>query len=278
MSFSPSLPTVLGTFGLNEMPSSPMEHDDGTKSSVTRRYNGTRAQAYGGKPTIGDTYSDLAGDMLVVGITVEPKGDAGVLTVELETPYATTYEVEWVEIDEELIKNPRYWCAAAGDPSDGVKVLIIQDRAMLQKWEDEQDVSYKLAYQFSVPPSAQATAGIGTATPTSTVSGGPYAGYQVFTLSTNAQDYAKKRIRGEEAYRVWAPVLRETSETLDAPAASKCGVVETPPSDAIDVYPDGYVWQRSAYRVVRTGPYGKYRLQREWQGALVIDTDLYPTS
>jgi hypothetical protein len=277
---APSLPKIIGLFGLTEAPDSPHERQDSTKSTITRIYEGTYAQAQGGQPEIGDTFSDLPGDVIVVGTDLQKQpGYKGRLTIDLETPYTTSYELEWVEIDEALIQNPMFWSTDAGNTTSGSSALTLQDRSMIDMWEREDDPAYKLAYQFKVLQGAASTA-IGTATATSTnVAITGYTGtFNIYTLSTNGQVYAKKRLRGEEAYRIWAPVIRETSETLDAPPATKCGVLENPPSEAGDLIPAGYVWQRSADRSTRTGLYGKYRRQREWQGALFIDTDLYPSS
>ena len=100
--------------------------------------------------------------------------------------------------------------------------------------------------------------------------------FNVYTLSANAQDYAAKRLKGIESYRLWAPVARQTLETYTLPTVNPCGVIEAPPS-AIGA-PDGYVWQRSAQRATKTGRYGKWQQQQEWQGADSIDPDLYPSA
>jgi hypothetical protein len=280
---SPSLPQVLGQFGLTEEPTSPHTHADGTKESVTRTFRGTYAQAQAGEPAIGSTFADLPGEVLVVDTDVAKlAGDIGVLTIVLETPYATTYEIEFVEVDKVLIANPRYWCEADGDPQDGPFVLTIADRSMIEKWEQEDDFMLKGPPSLGGPGYCykvlQGTI-VGT-TPAPIQTGVAITGYtgmfNLYQLSTNAQDYAKKRLRQQEQYRLYAPVVRETSESLDKPDSSSCGLLQQPPDES--GAPDGYVWQKSADRTTRTGPYGKYRRQREWQGAEYIDTDIYGTA
>jgi hypothetical protein len=279
MPATPKVPFWVGSTALVEVPTSPRQKVEATKTSISRCYEGLYAVAQSSVPTIGQTFADLPGTVEVVGTDLEKlPGNIGRLTIDLETPYETTYECEWVEIDKALIQNPRYWNAAAGDMSDGAKSLSMQDRTMIERWEQEDDPTYKLAFQFKVMQDATTTA-IGTAMPTSTnVSIAGYSGmFNIYTLSTNAQDYAKKRLKGEEAYRLYAPVIRQTSESLDPPDTSAAGVIQQPPEEAGEIIPPGYYYLLSAKRVVRTGPYGKYRLQAEWQGAQQIDGDLYPT-
>jgi hypothetical protein len=275
-------PVWQGSLGMGETFDSPEIITDATKQTIIRKWEGPYATVEAAEPTMGQTYSDLPGEVIVVGSGVKKQaGGKGTLTVTFETPYETTDECEWVEVDKPLMANPRYWCAALGDPSDGVKSLNLLDRGMLQQWEQEDDPSFKLAFQFKVMQQSSTTtivAGGNTATAVQTaqtIQG--YAGqFNIYQLGSNAQDYATKRLKGEEIYRIYAPVIRETSESFDPPSATPCGLIENPPDDASDVTPTGYQWQRSAKRVVRTGPYGKYRLQAEWQGADFIDPDIYP--
>jgi hypothetical protein len=302
---SPSLPLVIGSFGLTQTVGTKIR-TDATKETITRIYNGTGDQCLAGTPAMGSTFSDLPGEVIVVGTLLEVTGGGkGTLTIDLETPYETTYECEWVEVDEVLEKNPRYWCAAAGDPADGPYSLTPQDRAMLERWKQEEDAVLRMSFLFKIAQNnTTMLASIGNANPissfpftatqfggqtlvitlgpsvtTPTIASIPYNLYQ---LSANAQDYAVKWLRGTEQYRLYAPVIRETSESFDPPASGPCGVLENPPSEAGDIIPSAseltglpYVWQRSAQRIIRTGPYGKYRMQREWQGADYIDVDLY---
>jgi hypothetical protein len=246
------------------------------------------------QPEIGQTYSDLPGDVVVVGVLCEKlPGNKGRLTIDFETPYETTYEVEWVEVDKALITNPRYWDGStpALTPA-GPMPLTLQDKAQIEKWEQEENPLYKMNFLYKVADDGT-NPGTGTAAPitspltitnpltmTSAVFNSPITiagiSYNLYELSTNAQDYAAKRLHGEEVYRIYAPVVRETSESLDDPDSTSCGLIQSPPDEANA--PSGYTWQKSADRTTRTGPYGKYRRQREWQGAEQIDADIYGTA
>jgi len=285
------LPTWNGYQGLVEQPDSPKKVTDPTKTALTRIYEGPYAVCLASEPAVGQTFSDLPGDVVVVGSSVEkmPGGKAR-LTINFETPYETTFETEWVEIDKPLILNPRYWDGSTADTTPaGPYPLTLSDKAMIEKWEAEDDFILKgpsvlggPGYCFKVLQGT--TVGAGAFTPIRTnqnVSG--YVGsFNIYQLSYNAQDYAAKRLKGEEGFRIWAPVVRQTSETLDPPEATACGLLQGPPPEANaptnEFTGAAYAWQKSAQRVTRTGPYGKYRFQLEWQGADRIDSDLYGTA
>jgi hypothetical protein len=289
---APNFPQVIGLFGLTETPNSPRVHSDLTKSSITRIYEGTFAQAQSGVPTLGQAFSDLPGTVTVADYDLEKMpGDKGRLTVIMETAAETTFETEWVEVDKALILNPRYWDGSTPDLTPaGAKPLTLLDKAMIEKWEAEENYLLKQIFVFKVVYDPTNNTGLGSAVPigadpnsptTTTIAGQSVTSptliagvsYVLYELSANAQDYATKRLKGEESYRLYAPVIRQTSETDTAPTANPCGLIEQPPHAANP--PSGYTWQRSAQRITRTGPYGKYRLQLEWQGAERIDADIY---
>ena len=71
-------------------------------------------------------------------------------------------------------------------------------------------------------------------------------------------------------------MARQTIESFTLPTSTPCGLIEAPPG-AIGA-PSGYTYQRSAQRATKTGRYGKWQQQQEWQGADTIDTDLYPSA
>lgn len=284
-----NLPIWIGAKGLTETPDSPEQIQDAVKTTVNRKYEGPFGVCQAAQPTIGQTFSDLPGDVVVVGSRcIKMPGGKGQLLINLETPYATTFETEWVEVDKALILNPRYWDGSTPDLTPaGSFPLDLTDKSMIENWEQEGNPSLKGQYQFktSVEVTSIGGAPFSVAMPTNTA---PvhYSNYQgffnIYTLSASAQDYAKKRLKGEEIYRVYAPVVRQTSESLSKPVVGSGGVIENPPPDSNppnnDFTSQPYMWQRSAQRVSRTGPYGKYRLQLEWQGADRIDTDIYGQS
>jgi hypothetical protein len=284
MATTAQLPLWVGSQEATETPDSPKIKVDATRFSVTRIYEGPYAVLSGNQPTQGQAFSDMPAACLVVDLSLEKlPGGKGRLTVTAETsgpsqatPFAPLYEIEWVEVDKKLEDAPIY--SDGSDPlvhggDIGAFALTISDRAAVQQWEDEADFKLKAQYMFKVQTDTDSNPLDGyTKSDDSprTING---VQYDVYTLSTNAQNLAKKKLRGQDSYRVWAPVVRETIQAPSLPSTNPCGIIENPP-DAADP-PEGYVWQRSADRGTKTGRYGKWTEQREWQGADAIDTDLY---
>jgi hypothetical protein len=267
-------PVWVGSTAITECPDSPQWGSDANRVWVTRHYEGPIDACVANQPVQGQGWQDIPPLILVTKVSITPKpGGIGHIEVYGETQApanaTATYEIEWVEVDRPLLMNPRY--AVGGD---GAKALTAQDVAMIQKWEEEDNFVLKNAFQYKVPQDNN-NPGTGDAAPTSstTVNG---VIFNIYTLSTNAQDYAGKRLKGIESYRLWAPVARQTIETFDLPTANPCGVIEAPPG-AIGA-PTGYTYQRSAQRATKTGRWGKWQQQQEWQGADTIDTDLYPSA
>jgi hypothetical protein len=283
MATQPQVPVWVGSQAITETPTSPRIEADATRFSVTRIYEGPYETLGSNQPYQGQAFSDLPPAALVVSVLLEKMpGGKGRLTVKAETsgpsetqPYAPLFEVEWVEVDRRIEQHPIY--ADGTDPlvfggSVGQYALNIGDRTALQKWEGEDDFTLKAAYQFKIlqtqPPTTPPD-GYMAGTPLTLTTGV----YDIYTLSTNAQNLAKKKLRGEDSYRLWAPVVRQTIQSLTLPAGDPCGKIEDPPNSANP--PAGYVWQRSAQRGTKTGRFGKWTQQQEWQGADSIDTDLY---
>jgi hypothetical protein len=269
-------PIWLGSTVITETPDSPQYGHDATRFYLSRFYEGPYDACVANAPVQGNAFIDFPVAVLIVDVQIKRKpGNIGRIEVRAESqisdsnPAAPTYEVEWVEVDRPLLMNPRY--AVGGS---GAKVLTAQDVAMIGKWEEEDNPVLKNAFQYKVPQD-NANPGAGSAAPTGTTTVNSVT-FNVYTLSANAQDYAAKRLKGIESYRFWAPVARQTLETYTLPTVNPCGVIENPPS-AIGV-PSGYVWQRSAQRATKTGRYGRWQQQQEWQGADSIDTDLYPSA
>jgi hypothetical protein len=270
-------PVWVGSKDFTETPDSPRFEYNATRLTVTRYYEGPLSGAQSAQPTQGTAFQDMPAAVLVTKVSIIPKpGGIGRIEVIAETqgpsqtaPTAPTYEIEWVEVDRPLLMNPRY--AVGGS---GAKALTSQDVAMIQKWEDEDNPVLKNAFKYKVPQD-NSNPGTGDAAPTSTTTINQVT-YNVYALSANAQDYAAKRLKGIDSYRLWAPVARQTIETFTLPDVNPCGVIENPPS-AIGA-PTGYTYQRSAQRATKTGRYGKWQQQQEWQGADTIDSDLYPSS
>jgi hypothetical protein len=266
-------PVWIGSTAITECPDSPIVEYDANRFMVTRHYEGPYDAVMANQPVNGQSWQDFPAAVTITKVTITPKpGAIAHIEVYGETPgtgnsETPTYEIEWVEIDRALILNPRYL-------TGGAMALTSTDQAMLQKWEEEDNPVLKNAFQYKVPQDNN-NPGTGSAAPTGTTTVNGVT-FNVYTLSSEAQDYAAKRLQGEESYRLWAPVARQTIETYDLPSADPCGVIEAPPS-AIGA-PTGYTYQRSAQRATKTGRYGKWQQQQEWQGFDYIDPDLYPSS
>ena len=87
-----------------------------------------------------------------------------------------------------------------------------------------------------------------------------------------------KKIKGQEAYSVWVPVLRRTTLWNGAHKATVCGVRLTfsqIPTALQAIGPDGYVWMKTADRGTQSGRFGKHERQEEWSGFKTIDADIY---
>jgi hypothetical protein len=275
-------PIWIGSQEVIETPTSPRLERDATRFSVTRIYEGPYDECVGTQPTQGQAFADLPAACLVVNAYVESlPGGKGRLTVKAETsgpsettPYAPTYENEWVEVDKNIEEHPIFFDGSTSGTTAGKYALTIGDRAAVQAWENEDDFSLKAAYQFKIlngsgatPPDSYTPSGSSPVT----ISGQPY---NIFTLSSNAQALAQKKLRGQTTYRLRAPVCRETIESMILPTSNPCDVIENPPSACQP--PTGYVYVRSAQRGTKTGRYGKWLQQREWEGADYVDTDIYP--
>lgn len=270
-----AVPIWVGSQEVVETPDSPKLGHDVTRFRVFRSYEGPYDQVVGNQPVRGNAFSDLPPAVLIVDVQVLKKpGNIGRLEVQAETqgpsdtnPTAPTYEVEWVEIDRPLYLHPIFAVGGAGKFA-----LTAIDVAMIDRWEQEDDPSLRSAYQYKVPSGTTYPTGFPAPTLTAQMIGG--TAYDIFTLSSNGQAYAAKRLKGIDSYRLWAPVARQTIETYGLPESNPCGLIEDPPG-AIGA-PSGYTYQRSAQRAVKTGRYGKWQQIQEWQGADTIDTDLYP--
>jgi hypothetical protein len=289
------VPVWLGNKLILETPDSPRYSHDATRMRVTRIYEGPYDVCASNQPLQSSAFVDFPPAVLVVDVKLIKKpGGIGRIEVTAETqgpsdtnPAQPTYEVEWVEVDRPLIMHPRYWDGSTSDTTPaGARPLALLDKSMLEKWEQEDDPNLKshFIYKVVVDPNNSGTSGAlapitSYTAPDGTVFSSPTSiagnNYNLFLLSTQAQDYAGKRLKGIESYRLWAPVARQTIETTTLPDVNSCGVIENPPSEL--GAPSGYSYQRSAQRATKTGRYGKWQQQQEWQGAESIDTDLYPS-
>jgi hypothetical protein len=95
------------------------------------------------------------------------------------------------------------------------------------------------------------------------------------------EDFLKKWDSGIESYRLFAPFARKTTQYSSTKKPGKIGVISTPTGFGIlPDTPDGgkYQWLKSEDRVSWTGKNGTCEQVEEWEGAVLIDPDIYKTA
>lgn len=238
-----------GSTDIKEHPDSPEYNFDTGGLTVTRIFIGPFPSLLSKRPLLGGYMVDIGAGILVEKVNVKPLGQGatgpGQMTVTLvslvppdnrPTPFQPVYEIEWNMLERKLEQHPRY--------QTGPLALSDDDLDLIAQWE------------------AATTA--------------PLRKDAVTKLAgrTGALDFIAKKRKGEDAYRLYYPVARKTSQVGVFPAVGACGKVQVPPE--FPQLPDGYVWLTSADRGTRTGRYGKWERQQEWDGADDWDEDLYP--
>ena len=153
--------------------------------------------------------------------------------------------MEWAVSEIDLRLHPRY-------QTGGASALTTEDLVNLRLWEEEPNPTLRSAFKCQ----------------------NPATGAEI-TLSANAQHLATRWLRGFTHYIVPSPVARQSSLTRATPNTTQCG--KRIASKPFTACPDGYVWLGTADRAMRNARRGKWRRDREYTGADVWDTDIYPT-
>jgi hypothetical protein len=275
-------PVWVGFQGIKETPDSPKITADATRFTVERTFEGPLAACNAQKPTQNQAFADMPAGCLVVNVQVLPMpGGRGRIIVRGETlgpsqttPFSPLYEREWRPVERKIELHPRY-ADGTGGTTAGPKTLTVADRVALQAWEAEDDFKLRSAFKYKVAQTSPTTTPPQGYTPSAadatTRDGIPY---DVFVLSDNAKDLAGKKLKGTDSYRVFYPVVRTTTQRSSLPDGNPCNVIGDPPSEANP--PSGFTWITSADRATKTGRYGMWEEQGEWEGNDSIDTDLYP--
>lgn len=237
---------------LRELPALNIEE---TLESTVRdvEYEGPHALCLSQRPKPGQV--DESTGLMITNVKVTRRaGGLGKLTLRLEwkldtgkpPPAGQTQELDWVETDVDLLKNPRY-------QPGGAKYLDDDAVVALKCWEDEPNWKLKKAFKYREDTSK------------------PNAEQK--TLTAPAQDYAKKKLRGQDSYRVYLPVVKRTTKISTPISGNQCGrkLSELPAGLPC---PAGYQWMKSADRSIRSGS-GKWERSEEWQSAFTWDDDLY---
>lgn len=245
----------FGTTDITETVGSPLYDFTASKNEATRVFEGQFEILLAGKPAIGSTMSGFTAFTVERVQVKNLEGDKGQMTVGLfqavsmgylntGLPIDPIYEIDWVQVDKPLETHPIY-----KNPS-GTYNLTDDDLVDLQTWEQEPDPVLKKAFSYNV--------------------NGDTA-----TLGPNAQNIAKKKLKGVTSYLLFIPVLKKTSSGYQPPSTSAAGHVEVPPG--FPSVPTGYTFIKTADRGQRTGKNKKWERQEEWTGFDTVDSDLYPT-
>ncbi len=244
----PTTPVWLGSTGIEENADSPEVNN--TKDGIVyiKTYRGPIATLLSAMPSRLSTVSGVPTLFRVDSIKVK-NGPGGVGTMTLICCCAPTNgpedgtpteEVEWTEVQRPLKSHPMFQV-------DGDYELELTDLAAIQIWQQGADPVMMAAFQYYNAAGA------------------------VQTLTTNAQIYATKWLRGQEFYNEYAPVCRSTVSSVSAPTSGGCGIIASSPGIASP--PPYYKWLKNADRVVKRGRTWE-RIQ-EWIGAWWWDTDIY---
>lgn len=219
-------------------------------------YKGLYETCLAQKPAVGSTMPEYGLKVDRAQVYGAP-ATAGYLLIEMTNEDDTqssgqeTQEVEWAASEIDLRLHPRY-------QTGGASALTYDDLVTIKLWQEEPDPALR-GRTVSGAPAFQTR--------------NPVTGATI-TLSTNALHLAVRLLRGMTHYIVPSPVARLTSLSRTTPNTTQCGKRVAKPFTAC---PDGYIWLGTADRAMRNGRRGKWRRDREFTGADVWDTDIYPT-
>lgn len=259
-------PIWIGSQQLIPHPNSGTYQLDERGTRYIIKYTGPYATCVANAPARLSTVAGAPDNYYVDTVTVDKMGGgAAVMTITLtDAPMPgsgpdnnETLEVEWVEIQKNLLLHPVFNEAGADSkhPNAGLYALTNDDRAAIEAWKQA---------------------------PTSNYS---YTGAQGNgTLSTNAQKFADLILGGTDSYVVYSPVIRLTTKNAAPPGNSACGTIQTPPAGGdlgetsnpeTGELTEGYVFLATADRSTRDRVWNRVQ---EWTGCDQIDNILYPNA
>ncbi len=246
-----------GTREIQEVPDSPDWDFSGKESTCVRVFEGPYATLLAKRAETGQLVAGMPNGYQVDRVRVKrQRSGKGIMTVTLSAKDASgsvdnevvlpQYEVDWSEVQKPAEQHPRY--------ASGAKALSDTDRADIAAWDDEKDASLRKDWKYKDAAGTDKT------------------------LSANAQDLAKKKLRGETSYTVWIPVCKRTYAMRQNAASTGAGFIQNPPS-GFGALPTNhgaaYKWFKTADRSVRSGTHGKWQRVEEWTGFDRVDTDFY---
>lgn len=225
-------------------------------------YVGIESELAIASPPISTAWGNYQG--LVSDLRLEPfeGSEWAILTVVCERSYdpaegneglgtmvanATTYELDWVDVQRSLFEHPVFRVGGGG-----AYALTTEDVEEIKKWMVNPNPGNKELFFFDIAEV-----------------GGDYD-----VLSANAQMLAQGMKQGVEYWIDKAPVARRTDTWVKGPPPAGTAGQKELPTDFPNL-PDGYEWIRSADRALRAGGQASWESATEWIGAkkVLIDVD-----
>lgn len=262
-----------GSKRITEAPDSPDWEFGNDKDTCTRVFVGPYAACLRDRPTYGASMADLPPELRRLYFVRRVRlrrapGQKGILTVTAEYEHMSGSragdkkesepqdEIEWTQIERPLEQHPLYQEAdntVTPPRPAGARALSADDLNALAMWEREEDYKLRKDFKFKNPDGEE------------------------LTLSANAQHLARKKLRGQDTYLVFAPVFRRTTQMRACPDGSLCGRRQRLTFLSGDMR-NKYEYLQSADRGTRSGDHGRWQRAREWTGAEYWDPDIYPSA
>lgn len=259
-------PVWRGSKELIEIGTSPAWDISGDGTTVTRTFQARYQVCLDKRPGRGQTMSGF-GNLIVDRVRIQKNpGDKGEMTVTMISPegpegsfdqFEPQHEIEWVQLEKDLRQHPRY--------VDGSNALSDEDLNNLDAWENEKDWILRREFKFRSRKTEDTD--VGEEDPVDEQK------TEIVELSDNAKDLARKLLRGQETYWVYAPVLRRTRESSQTPATSTSGKIVSP--SGFPSVPQNYEWLQTADRGTRSGRQRRWERTEELTGADKWDPDIY---
>lgn len=244
----PITPTTHADVTVKEQPGSPHWSNSEAGYRVRRLYTGLYSALFTFANTLtrGAQMADLGNAVRIYDWDVKHTGKGfGALEVTLHGLQQPNprYAVTTGELQQSLYLHKRY-------NAGGAQELDNDDKLDIRYWEDEPDYTLKSAFRYRYK------------------SGETWAER---TLSTQAQEFAGKLLKGQDSFLLDAPIVTAVEQSFDEPTTTAAHVPETPPSGSN--YPTGYIWMKMTDDKICNGAI--WIRTRTWQALHVIDGDIY---
>lgn len=168
-----------------------------------------------------------------------------------------TYECEWTEVSKAIELHPRYTQAKdlTGGAIAGAVAITTAGFAFVKAFFEADEARRLEMY-------------------------GPYAGsggeLDTYPEKENIKNLIEKKLRGQDSFVLYSPLIRAVSVINGMPSSSNCGLRVTPPAGAHA--PSNYVYLQTADRTAPNGGSRRFTRTIEYTGADVIDADIYPAA